>query len=527
MSTPQDLVAFVGAGPGDKNLLTLRGAALLAAADAVVLDRFAGRQFLEHCHPDVEVHDTSDMDFRERTELVTALAGGGKRVVRLVNGDPACYGWLAEGAETCRQAGLPFEVVPGVPVASGVPTYAGIPLTTEEARELRVVYAREGPFAAGIDWESFGAGNATLVILGVEEGLDDIAKALVSAGRSEHTPVAVTGDGTTPHQSTTVSALGRVAAGAGPATAGSGSAVMVVGEVVNWRETLSWFETKPLFGWHVLIPRTKEQAVPLVERLYSYGAVPEEVPTISVEPPRSPQQLERAVKGLVTGRYQWVAFTSANAVKAVRERVEEYGLDARAFAGVKVAAVGEKTAEAVRAFGVRPDLMPEEGQQSSEGLLDVWPPHDSLLDPIGRVFLPRADIATETLVAGLRELEWEVDDVTAYRTVRAPPPPAATREAVKRGRFDAVLFTSSSTVRNLVGIAGKPHAATVIACIGPQTAQTAEEFGLRVDVVAPKASAMALADALANYGDEWRAAAVSAGEATRPSQRRRGAKKST
>lgn len=527
MSTPQDLVAFVGVGPGDKNLLTLRGAALLAAADAVVLDRFAGRQFLEHCREDVEVHDASDMDQGQRTELVVTLAAGGKRVVRLVNGDPACYGWLAEGAERCRQAGLPFEAVPGVPVASGVPTYAGIPLTTEESRELRVVYAREGPFAAGIDWESFGAGNATLAILGAEEGRDDIARALVSAGRSEHTPVAVTGDGTTAHQSTVVSTLGRIAAGAEPATTGSASVVMVVGEVVNRRETLSWFETKPLFGWHVLIPRTKEQAVPLVERLHAYGAVPEEVPTISVEPPRSPQQLERAVKGLVTGRYQWVAFTSANAVKAVRERVEEYGLDARAFAGVKVAAVGEKTGEAVRAFGVRPDLMPE-SQQSSEGLLDVWPPHDSLLDPIGRVFLPRADIATETLVAGLRELEWEVDDVTAYRTVRAPPPPAATREAVKRGRFDAVLFTSSSTVRNLVGIAGKPHAATVIACIGPQTAQTAEEFGLRVDVVAPKASALALADALANYGDEWRAAAGSAGEAgLRPSQRRRGAKKST
>lgn len=527
MTEPQDTIAFVGAGPGDKNLLTLRGAQLLAAADAVVLDRLAGRQFLEHCREGVEVHDTSDADPGERVELVATLAKAGKRVVRLVNGDPAFYGWVAEGADACGRAGVPFEVVPGVPAASAVPTYAGIPLTTEDSREVRVVYARESPFADGVDWETFGDGNATLVILGAEEGLDDIAKALVSAGRSEHTPVAVTAEGTTPHQSTVVSTLGRIAGGAEPVRVDDGSVIMVVGEVVSRRETLSWFETKPLFGWHVLVPRTKEQAPPLVEKLSSYGAVPEEVPTISVEPPRSPQQLERAIKGLVTGRYQWVAFTSANAVRAVRERVEEYGLDARAFAGVKVAAVGEKTAEAVEAFGVRPDLMPE-GQQSSAGLLDVWPPHDSLLDPIGRVLLPRADIATETLVAGLRELEWEVEDVTAYRTVRAAPPPALTREAIKGGRFDAVLFTSSSTVRNLVGIAGKPHATTVIACIGPQTAQTAEELGLRVDVVAPKASAMALAEALASYGEEWRAAASAAGEpALRPSQRRRGARKKT
>ena len=222
------------------------------------------------------------------------------------------------------------------------------------------------------------------------------------------------------------------------------------------------------------------------QRLREYGAVPEEVPTIAVEPPRTPQQMERAVKGLVTGRYQWVAFTSANAVRAVRERFEEYGLDARAFAGVKVAAVGEQTSASLLDFGIRPDLVPE-GDQSAEGLAAAWPPYDDLLDPINRVLLPRADIATETLLARLIDLGWEAEDVTAYRTVRAAPPPAPIREAIKGGGFDAVLFTSSSTVRNLVGIAGKPHAVTVIAVIGPQTAKTAAEFGLRVDVTAPRA----------------------------------------
>ena len=197
--------------------------------------------------------------------------------------------------------------------------------------------------------------------------------------------------------------------------------------------------------------------------------------------------MERAIKGLVTGRYEWVAFTSRNAVKAVRERFEEYGLDARAFAGIKVAAVGEQTAADLLAWGIKPDLVPS-GEQSAAGLLEDWPPYDAVFDPIDRVFLPRADIATENLVAGLVERGWEVDDVTAYRTVRAAPPAAPIREAIKSGGYDAVVFTSSSTVRNLVGIAGKPHPSTVIACIGPATAKTAEEHGLRVDVLAPSPS---------------------------------------
>jgi uroporphyrinogen III methyltransferase/synthase len=235
--------------------------------------------------------------------------------------------------------------------------------------------------------------------------------------------------------------------------------------------------------------------------------------------------MERAVKGLVTGRYQWIAFTSVNAVRAVREKFEEYGLDARAFAGIKVAVVGMQTAAAIREFGVKPDLVPS-GEQSAAGLLADFPPYDSVFDPINRVFLPRADIATETLAAGLVDLGWEVDDVTAYRTVRAAPPPAETREAIKGGGFDAVVFTSSSTVRNLVGIAGKPHATTVIACIGPATAKTAEEHGLRVDVLAAEPSVSALADALAEYGTSRRLALVEAGEpVTRPSERRSAARR--
>jgi uroporphyrinogen III methyltransferase / synthase len=408
-----------------------------------------------------------------------------------------------------------------VSAATAVPAYAGIPLTQDVAGDVRIVHAAE--------LGRMSSGPATLVVLDAESGFGDMAKLLIAGGWPDSTPFAITWNGTTTDQHTVVGALGSIAAdlkaaGISPLTT-DGQAVAVIGEGVKAQRAFSWFETKPLFGWRVLVPRTKEQAASVCDQLRACGAVPEQVPTIAVEPPRTPQQMERAVKGLVTGRYQWAAFTSANAVRAVREKFEEYGLDARAFAGVKVAAVGEQTALALRAFGIMPDLMPADNQ-SAEGLADCWPAYDDLLDPINRVLLPRADIATEGLVARLTDLGWEAEDVVAYRTVRAAPPPAPIREAIKGGGFDAVLFTSSSTVRNLIGIAGKPHSVTVIAVIGPETAKTAAEFGLRVDVMAPKPSVIALVDALAKHGASMRDAAVAAGEPVRrPSERRRGARR--
>ncbi|MGW4234583.1 uroporphyrinogen-III synthase [Streptomyces sp. NPDC004980] len=532
-------VTFLGAGPGDPGLLTLRAVEALASADVLV----AEPDVLDvvRCHaragvstPEVTVVDMSSTAagvpvLRDAANLVMEAAKGGRRVVRAVTGDPGLDGDTGAEMLACAAAGVPFEVVPGIANAVGVPAYAGVPLRDAQGADVRFVDART---ASDRCWAEVGASDATAV---VSTSLDSVAAAageLVSAGRKPDTPLTVTIAGTTTRQRTWTATLGTIAqvlkqAKVLPSPDGHRSVIAVVGERSSaaQRDQLSWFESKPLFGWKVLVPRTKEQAASLSDQLRSYGAVPHEVPTIAVEPPRTPQQMERAVKGLVTGRYEWIAFTSVNAVKAVREKFEEYGLDARAFAGIKVAAVGEQTAAALIDFGVKPDLVPS-GEQSAAGLLEDWPPYDPVFDPIDRVFLPRADIATETLVAGLIELGWEVDDVTAYRTVRASPPPADTREAIKGGGFDAVLFTSSSTVRNLVGIAGKPHNVTVIACIGPATAKTAEEHGLRVDVLSPEPSVHKLAQALADFGAQRRDAAKEAGDpVTRPSERRPGARR--
>ncbi|GAA0983102.1 Uroporphyrinogen-III C-methyltransferase [Nocardioides aquaticus] len=524
----QPWVSFVGTGPGDPDLLTVRAISVLGDADVVVTEvpeHEALVAALLGAGEDVpEVvdggfgEDGQPLTHAARAKVVLKHAKRGRRVARLMVGDPFLYASGPEEAQACVKAGIGFEVVPGVSSVSAVPAYAGIPLTTKDRRAVSVVTC-----GGKVDWSRY-ATDDTLVLLSGVGTIGDTAAELVAAGRDPQTPVAITRVGTTTEQETLTSTLEHVAADV-RATRIAPPAVIVIGDVVDLRDTLSWFETKPLFGWRVLVPRTKEQAATLSTRLRGYGAVPEEVPTISVEPPRNPLQMDKAVRGLVEGRYEWIVFTSVNAVKAVREKFEEYGLDARAFSGLKIACVGEKTAASVATWGLRADLVPS-GDQSAAGLLEDWPEYDETLDPINRVFLPRADIATENLVAGLVDLGWECDDVTAYRTVRAAPPPAPTRDAIKTGKFDAVVFTSSSTVRNLVGIAGKPHPSTIIAVIGPATAKTAEEHGLRVDVMAPKPDVGVLADALADFGATRRTGLLEEGVAvTRPSERKPAARR--
>ena len=484
-------IAFVGSGPGDTGLLTVRAHDLLTRAELVVTDPDVPSDVLATVAAGVEVRPAVGEAADVAKDLVTE-AKNGATVVRLVAGDPLTLDSVVKEAQAVAKSTIPFDVVPGVPSGTAVPAYAGVALGGVHTEvDVRTVS----------DWAGLAASPGTLVLHATGSHLAEAASNLVENGLAPQTPVAVTAEGTGFQQRTIDTTLAAAAADAGEM---GGPLVVTVGAAAAARSKLSWWESRALYGWRVLVPRTKEQAGAISDRLHSHGAIAVEVPTISVEPPRSPAQMERSVKGLVDGRYQWVVFTSTNAVRAVWEKFREFGLDARAFSGVKIACVGEATAAKVRSFGIIPELVPS-GEQSSEGLLNDFPPYDDILDPVDRVLLPRADIATETLAAGLRERGWEIDDVTAYRTVRAAPPPADTREMIKSGGFDAVCFTSSSTVRNLVGIAGKPHARTLVACIGPQTAETAREFGLRVDVQPEEANVPALVDALAAHAARLRA----------------------
>ncbi|AKN18263.1 uroporphyrinogen-III synthase [Mycobacterium haemophilum] len=542
-------ITFVGAGPGAPGLLTTQAAAVLANAALVFIDPDVPEPVLaligkdlppvsgpapagpaaaaggaaegapdgDHNHAAPAVM-SGGADIRpalgdptEVAKMLTAEARSGADVVRLVAGDPLTVDAVITEVNAVARTHLHIEIVPGLAASSAVPTYAGLPLgsshTVADVRDPHV------------DWDALAAAPGPLILQATASHLADAARTLIDHGLAEATPCVVTAQGTTCQQRSVETTLAGLAdpavlsgalqdqgaklspSGGDPLT---GPLVVTIGKTVTSRAKLNWWESRALYGWTVLVPRTKDQAGEMSERLTSYGALPVEVPTIAVEPPRSPAQMERAVKGLVDGRFQWVVFTSTNAVRAVWEKFGEFGLDARAFSGVKIACVGEATADRVRAFGISPELVPA-GEQSSLGLLDEFPPYDSVFDPVNRVLLPRADIATETLAEGLRERGWEIEDVTAYRTVRAAPPPAATREMIKTGGFDAVCFTSSSTVRNLVGIAGKPHARTIIACIGPKTAETAAEFGLRVDVQPETAAVGPLVDALAEHAARLRA----------------------
>lgn len=529
-------ITFVGSGPGDPGLLTARAHTVLANAALVFTDpdvpeavlALVGCELPPPSGPepagaanDGEPSDTEapaipgGPDIRsavgdpaEVAKTLITEARTGVDVVRLVAGDPLSVDAVITEVSALAKSHLNFEIVPGLPDTTAVPTYAGLPLGSAHT----VADVRD----PDVDWAALAAAPGPLILHATASHLPDAARTLIEYGLTDTTPLVVTANGTTCQQrsvETTLAGLldkATLAAGepAGPSATGvwaqAGPLVVTIGKTVANRTKLNWWESRALYGWTVLVPRTKDQAGEMSEKLVGHGALPIEVPTIAVEPPRSPAQMERAVKGLVDGRFQWVVFTSTNAVRAVWEKFNEFGLDARAFSGVKIACVGQATADRVRAFGINPELVPA-GEQSSLGLLDEFPPYDDVFDPVNRVLLPRADIATETLAEGLRERGWEIEDVTAYRTVRAAPPPAHTREMIKTGGFDAVCFTSSSTVRNLVGIAGKPHARTIVACIGPKTAETAAEFGLRVDVQPEVAAVGPLVEALAEHAARLRA----------------------
>ena len=518
---PAGQIAFVGAGPGDPGLLTRRAQEALGGADHVVYDRRVPETLLAavraEARPETEFSPAEGAP-GDVAKVLLSAARSGLSAVHLVVGDPFGHEAVVREVQAVARTAVRFEVVPGITQAAGVATYTGVPLTG-----VRTVADIDDVGTVDFDALAAALARGSLALpatrgslaLAVDAGdLAAVSDGLLAAGVDAATPVAVTGDGTGEAQYTTTSTVDSFVAAALGFT---GRVVLTIGSGVPHRDKLSWWENRPLYGWRVLVPRTKEQAGAMSARLRGYGAIPCEVPTIAVEPPRTPAQMERAIKGLVDGRYAWIVFTSVNAVKAVWEKFAEHGLDARHFGGVKIACVGQATADAVRSFGIQPELVPAE--QSSEGLLAEFAPYDDILDPVGRVLLPRADIATETLAAGLVEGGWEVDDVTAYRTVRASPPPAEIRDAIKSGGFDAVLFTSSSTVRNLVGIAGKPHARTVVAVIGPKTAETAVEFGLRVDVQPAHATVADQVEALAAYAVELREKL-----AAMPAKQRRGSK---
>ena len=474
-------VYLVGAGPGDPELLTVKGADVLRRADVVVYDRLSVSSLLDLAPPDAERlsvgktpgHPSMAQD--EINALLVSRGRAGKEVVRLKGGDPFVFARGGEEAQALLDAGVPFEVVPGITSAVGVPAYAGVPVTYRAlSTSFTVVTGHEDPWAATeTDWEAVARVGGTIVILMGVATRAAIAERLMAGGLAGETPVAAVRWGTRPEQRTVRTTLAHLGA-----TELEPPVTMVVGGVADL--DLRWFESRPLFGRKVVVTRAREQASELVDRLHRLGAETVELPAITIDEPGDGGAALRGA-ALRVGHYDWVIFTSANAVERFCARLH----DARSLAGVRVAAIGPGTAGALRSFGVEPDLVPE--NFVAESLIEVFPFGN------GEVLLPRAAVAREVLPESLRAKGWRVDVVEAYLTRPAEPSASALAEASKA---DAITFTSSSTVTIFLHVAGLDAVPPVVVCIGPVTAETAREAGLTVDVVAEEHTIDGLVQAL-------------------------------
>ncbi len=501
-------VYLIGAGPGDPELITLRGARRLAEADLVLYDALVHPGVLEHCRPGAEIVFVGKRAGRagarqaEINQRLLEAARAGRTVARVKGGDPYLFGRGSEEAEHIAAAGIAFEVVPGVPSTLAATAYAGISLSHRDlASSIAYVTATETveKDASAHDWRKLATATQTLVILMGARKLDSLMRMLVEHGRAPDCPAAVVQSASLPQQRTVVGTVADIAAKARAAGIGM-PALTVVGEVVRLRERLRWYDTKPLFGKRVLVTRATGQAGALASALRDAGAEPVELPAIRIEPPPDPSALASAVARL--GAYAWVLFTSANGVDALFRELARVGRDARAFGTARVGAIGPGTDAALRARGIAADAMPAE--QRGEALAaEVLARHGGSLAGTS-VLLPRAAVAREALPDLLRAAGARVDVVEAYRT--HPPAEedlARLRASLTDGGLDVATFTSSSTVDNTVAALG-PEAARLlasvtVASIGPITTETAHRHGLRVDITADDYSIAGLVAALERH----------------------------
>ena len=497
-------VYLVGAGPGDPKLITLKGIECLQRADVVIYDLLINVKLLEHCPAHIEkiyggkMIGEQEQRQSEINDLMIRHARAGKTVVRLKGGDPFIFGRGGEEALTLVEAGIDFEVVPGITSAIAAPAYAGIPLTHRS-------YSSSVAFVTGhsaalqtdsaIRWEQLATGVDTLVVLMGVGHLREIAGRLIQHGRSPETPISLVYWGTTPQQKTLEGTLADIAQKAEGVNFRNPAAI-VVGDVNALREQLGWFDRKPLFGRRIIVTRARAQASDFAECLESYGAEVIQFPTIETQPILDNAALDRAIAQLAT--YNWVIFTSVNAVEYFYRHLRENGKDARSLGNARICAVGQKTVAALDQIGIRADYVPSQYRGATlaaelEGVKGQ------------KILLPRAWIAADDLPNGLRDRGAIVDAIPIYETIKAG---AEGREALEadlhNGRIDMVTFTSSSTVTNFLEMFGShPSAALLdqvhIAVIGPSTTATAEAKGLTVDIVAKQASVESLAEEIVKF----------------------------
>jgi uroporphyrinogen III methyltransferase/synthase len=496
-------VYLLGAGPGDPGLLTLKAKAVIETADVVVYDYLANESFLAYARPEAEIiyvgkkggDHTLPQD--QINALLVEKAKEGKVVARLKGGDPYVFGRGAEEAEELVAAGVPFEVVPGVTSAVAAPAYAGIPLTHRRyASSVSFITGHEDPTKPGSvhNWEALAKSASTLVFFMGVKNLPDIAANLVAAGLPADMPAALVYRGTSCRQRTLVSTLDKIAAEAERLGFTSPS-LIVVGRVIELRDTLNTFEKKPLLGKGVVVTRSREQASDLAATLEELGACCIQFPTISIEPMDDETAIEKTILGL--GHYDWLVFTSVNGVAQFWRNLEEIGLDSRAVGGAEIAAIGPATAAALAAKGIKADFVPPKYVAESvvQGLLELGVAGK-------RVLVPRAKEAREVLPEELRAAGAMVDVLPVYETRIAKDGAEEFRKRLRAGEVDCVTFASSSTVDNFFSLVPAEEVRDVkpaLACIGPVTSKTLEKYGFTADIQPEDYTIPAMAQAVVAY----------------------------
>ncbi|HYQ79334.1 MAG TPA: uroporphyrinogen-III C-methyltransferase [Solirubrobacterales bacterium] len=495
MNARAGVVYLVGAGPGDQGLMTARSLELIAAADAIFYDRLIPPGALDGAREDAELvyvgkqPGVPSVPQEEIGERLIETAQAGKSVVRLKGGDPFVFGRGGEEGEALRKAGVEFEVVPGVTAGVAATAYAGIPVThRDDASAVAFVTGHEDPEKeeSALDWPALARFPGTLVFYMGVKRLAQNAESLIAAGRDPGEPAAAIERGTWPGQRTVAATLGTIAA-AVEREAVKAPALIVVGEVAARREQLEWLERRPLHGRRVVVTRARAQASGLAATLRSLGAEVVELPAIRIEPLIESEEVRQAAGAL--GVYELICLTSPNGVRLLFEAMEAAGVDARALAGVTVAAIGPGTARALAERGVLADVIPE--RFVAEGLIEALEDQEVAG---ARVLVARAAEARDVLPDALRERGAEVDVLALYETVREQP---GEEEIEAAQGADYVTFTSSSTVTNLTEALGDrfPKDARIVS-IGPITSETARDAGLEVAVEAERHDIDGLLEAL-------------------------------
>ncbi len=504
MKKEKGKVYLVGAGPGDVGLLTIKGMKCLQRAEVVVYDLHLNAQVLNFISHDAEFiyagkrggHHTMTQD--EINNVLVEKAMEGKIICRLKGGDPFVFGRGGEEAEVLARHGIPFEVVPGVSSAVAAPAYAGIPLTHRlYSSSFAVIpgYEDATKEESAIDWARLATGVGTLVVLMAVKNLDMLVEKLIRNGRSPETPVAVVRWGTRPDQKTVVSSLGEIVSEVKGKEI-KPPAVVIIGDVVKLRSALRWYEDKPMFGQRILVTREHSTGFEPLEEL---GAEIIEFPTIEIVPPESYDELDAAIERI--GSYSWIIFTSANGVKYFLKRFLEKGNDIRDLKGLRICAIGTRTASEVERYGMKVDLVPEEFR--AEGLIEAIRKAGGQQSPVNslkgiRFLLPRAETAREIFPEKVREMGGEIDVPVTYRAVRPELHGRRLKRFLKEGRITVATFTSAATFNNFVGIIGSEAFELLkgvsIAVIGPVTAKAVAKAGLSVDIMPKEATVEAMVE---------------------------------